>query len=57
MTIPFSLLGGGSPEEGLNPAEITTLQWSLPAPAQSGPGSEPYAVDLRIDDIRFIEAD
>lgn len=57
VTIPFSLLGGGSPEEGLNPAEITTVQWSLPASPQGGPGGGPYAVDLRIDDIRFVEAD
>ncbi|HTV24648.1 MAG TPA: hypothetical protein VMG12_38415 [Polyangiaceae bacterium] len=54
VLVPFGALAGGSPEPGSNPAEITTLQWSLPAADAAG---EPYAVDLRIDDIRFVEAE
>lgn len=55
--VPFSALSDGSPEPGVNPAEITTLAWALPAPALDRAGNvQPYAVDLRIDDIRFVEA-
>jgi len=55
--VPFAALGGGRPDPGVNPAEITTLGWALPPPAVSPLGNtQPYPVDLRIDDIRFVEA-
>jgi hypothetical protein len=55
--VPFSELQEGSPEPSVNPAEITKISWQLPAPLVDASGSiEPYAVDLRIDDIRFVEA-
>jgi len=54
--VPFSELGNGSPDPGVNPAEITTIGWALPSPTTDPAGRvEPYGVDLRIDDIRFIE--
>lgn len=53
VVVPFAAFAGGSPEPGLNPAEITTVQWALPAPV----GGAPYAVDLRIDDIRFVDSE
>jgi len=56
VVVPFAALAGGSPEPGLNPAEITTLQWSLP-PSTLGADGEPYAIDLRIDEIRFVDAE
>ena len=57
IVVPFSALGGGSPERGVNPAELTTLGWALPMPGTNALGNtQPYAVDLRIDDIRFVEA-
>lgn len=55
--VPFAALGGGSPEPGVNPAELTTLAWALPVPAVTPLGNAvPYPVDLRLDDIRFVEA-
>jgi hypothetical protein len=57
VTVLFSELGGGAPEALLNPSEITKIAWSLPGRAPDASGTvEPYAVDIRIDDIRFIEA-
>jgi hypothetical protein len=55
--VPFSALSGGRPEPGVNPGEITTLAWALPAPVVTPLGDAmPYPVNLRIDDIRFVEA-
>jgi hypothetical protein len=56
ITVPFSALAGGSPESAVNPAELTSIQWAFPAPDTGGDGVVPYSVDLRIDDIRFVEA-
>jgi hypothetical protein len=56
--VPFAALANGSPEATLNPAEITAVQWALPVPVPGDAGvNEPYAVDLIIDDIRFVEAE
>lgn len=56
VLVPFSALGQGSPEPGVNPAEITTIAWALPSPQVNRFGqTSAYDVDLRIDDIRFIE--
>lgn len=55
--VPFAALGGGSPEPGVNPAEVTTLGWALPPPVITPLSNVvPYRVDLHIDDIRFVEA-
>ena len=57
VLVPFSALGQGSPEPGVNPAEITTIAWALPSPQLNRFGDAGvYEVDLRIDDIRFIES-
>jgi hypothetical protein len=56
VIVPFAALGQGSPEAGVNPAELTTIAWALPSPPLDPAGDvEPYAVDLRLDDIRFVE--
>jgi hypothetical protein len=58
VLVPFSALRGGRPDATVNPAEITTILWSLPAARADAAGNvEPYRVDLRIDDIRFVEAE
>jgi hypothetical protein len=55
VVVSFADLTDGSPEPGINPAEITTLVWTLPQAAGADAGVPvPYAVDLRVDDIRFI---
>jgi hypothetical protein len=57
VVVPFSALNDGSPERGVNPSELTSISWALPAPSLDAFANvEPYAVDLRLDDIRFIEA-
>jgi hypothetical protein len=56
VLVPFTALTNGSPEAGATPAELTTIAWALPTPVAGDAGSvAPYAVDLRIDDIRFVE--
>lgn len=52
VLVRFEDLLGGSPSAGVDPAEITSVAWALPAPLA---GEEPYPVDLRVDDIRFVE--
>jgi hypothetical protein len=55
ITVSWDELLGGQPEESVNPAEITLISWSLPAPAGVGTAAvTPYTVDVRIDDIAFI---
>jgi hypothetical protein len=55
VVVRFADLADGSPEFGLNPAEITSIQWALPGPSADASGAvAPYEVDLRLDDIRFI---
>jgi hypothetical protein len=51
--VPFAELRAGSPEASLNPAELSTVAWQLPVPGGDA-GTEPYAVDLVLDDIRFV---
>jgi hypothetical protein len=51
--VPFADLAAGSPEAGLNPVELSTVAWQLPVPGGDA-GTEPYAVDLVLDDIRFV---
>jgi hypothetical protein len=55
VLVRFADLAGGSPEPRLDPAEITSIQWALPPPSTGAAGAGvPYAVDLRLDDVRFI---
>jgi len=55
VVVSFADLTQGRPEPGINPAEVTTLVWTLPQAAGTDAGAPvPYAVDLRVDDIRFI---
>jgi hypothetical protein len=55
VVVRFADLADGAPELGLNPAEITSIQWALPGPSADASGAVvPYEVDLRLDDIRFI---
>jgi hypothetical protein len=51
--VPFADLAAGSPEASLNPAELSTVAWQLPVPGGDA-GTEPYSVDLVLDDIRFV---
>lgn len=54
--VSFAALAGGRPEPGVNPVELTSISWRLPDPAVDETGSVvPYAVDLRLDDIRLVE--
>lgn len=58
VRVRFADLAGGSPEPRLDPAELTSIQWALPPPSTGADGaSVPYAVELRLDDIRFISAE
>ena len=55
VVVSFADLTQGRPEPGINPAEITTLVWTLPQAEGADAGAPvPYSVDLRVDDIRFI---
>jgi hypothetical protein len=54
--VSFAALTGGSPEPTVNPIELVRIRWALPDPAVDETGRVvPYAVDLHIDDIRFVE--
>jgi hypothetical protein len=54
--VSFSALRDGAPEPGVNPAELTKITWALPTPIADAAGAiEPVAIDLRIDDIRWVE--
>lgn len=54
VVVRFAELGAGSPEPGLNPAELTTIAWELPRVGVADAGTEPYSFDLVLDDIRFV---
>lgn len=55
ITILWDELEGGSPDATVTPSELTSIAWSLPAPAGVGTeGVTTYSVDLVIDDLRFV---
>ena len=57
VVVRFDQLAGGRPESGVNPAELIQIEWALPLPEVSDAGAvTSYDVDLRVDDIRFVEA-
>jgi hypothetical protein len=48
-------LAGGAPAASPDPAEITGINWSFPAPAGAGtPTPTTYAAEVFIDDLTFI---
>jgi hypothetical protein len=53
VVVPFAELGDGGREVMVKTSEITKIAWSLPG---RGLDAEPYAVDVHIDDIRFVAA-
>jgi hypothetical protein len=56
VVVRFADLAGGRPENAVNPAEITQIEWQLPPFDVSDAGAfASYDVDLRVDDIRFVE--
>jgi hypothetical protein len=52
VQIPWSTFTGGRPISTVNPAQLTALRWIF----NWSPTMQPYAVDLRIDDLSFIPA-
>jgi hypothetical protein len=47
----WSDLTGGEPDSSPKPTEITSIYWLFPWSA----GSPPYALDITLDDLKFIE--
>lgn len=55
IEVSWADLTGGSPED-VNPAEITFIGWNFTPPeGVDTAGVVPYAVDIVVDDIAFIE--
>jgi hypothetical protein len=55
VIVPFTDFLDGRPSPGVDPAELTSFQWKLPQATRDAAGAAlPYAVDLHIDDIRFV---
>ncbi|MEP6653684.1 MAG: hypothetical protein ABJA82_10015 [Myxococcales bacterium] len=52
IQIPWSTFTGGRPISTVNPAQLTALRWVF----NWNPALQPYAVDLRLDDLSFIPA-
>lgn len=57
VTVLWSQLTGGLPSAGVDPTEITGISWTLPAPPGAGDpvNAMPYAIDIVIDDIGFVD--
>jgi hypothetical protein len=51
QSVLWGSLTGGTPDASPNPSEITSIYWYFP---WTGTGDTPYAVDLVIDDLKFI---
>jgi hypothetical protein len=55
IEVRWADLTGGRPSASVDPAEITAIGWSFPAPSGAGtPNPTTYAVDLFIDHLTFI---
>jgi hypothetical protein len=55
VIVPFTDFINGQPVAGIDPVELTSLQWMLPAAELDSAGAAiAYAIDLHIDDIRFV---
>jgi hypothetical protein len=47
---------GGKPQASVTPSEITFISWNFPPPAGVGTANvTTYAVDVTIDDVKFLE--
>lgn len=56
VTVCWDNLRGGVPESGVVAAELTRIGWTLEPPAGLEEGAvEAYAIDLRVDDVSFVE--
>jgi hypothetical protein len=56
ISIMWADLKGGKPTATVDPHEITSVIWGIPAPAGAGSATiTPYAIDVTIDDLSFIE--
>jgi hypothetical protein len=55
INVTWAQLLGGSPTATVNPSEITSIVWIIPAPAGAGTAAAtPYALDVTLDDIGLI---
>ncbi|HTV24612.1 MAG TPA: hypothetical protein VMG12_38235 [Polyangiaceae bacterium] len=55
IEVRWADLSGGKPSASVDPAEITAIGWNFSPPSGAGtPDATAYAVDLFIDDVRFI---
>jgi hypothetical protein len=52
VTLLWSDFAGGKPAATIDPKTITSIYWYLP---WTGAGQAPYTVDIRIDDLKFVE--
>jgi len=56
IAIRWDQFTGGRPRADVNPAEITAIRWIFPNPPGAGTTTPtPYAADIYIDDLTFIE--
>jgi hypothetical protein len=56
VAIRWDEFSGGRPRPDVNPDEITGIRWIFPNPQGAGTSTPtPYAADLYIDDLTFIE--
>jgi hypothetical protein len=56
VAIRWDEFAGGRPRADVNPEEITGIRWIFPNPQGAGTSTPtPYAADLYIDDLTFIE--
>jgi hypothetical protein len=55
VTMLWTDFGMGRPSAAVDPAEITGIAWAFPAPPGAGSATPtPYAINLVIDDIQFV---
>ena len=56
VTVLWTDLTGGKPAALINPAEITSITFSLPTPAGAGTATPTtYKADVVLDDLKFVE--
>jgi hypothetical protein len=57
INVTWAQLLGGAPAVTVNPSEITSIVWVIPPPAGAGGSTPatPYAIDVTLDDIGFIQ--
>ncbi len=52
ITVLWDELTGGKPATNVDPKTITHISWFFP---WTGAGATPYTVDVRMDDLKFVE--